>query len=263
MAVWTLARSFSGKSGSDASAPAFAGFYLGWLFQATYIQHQLAYQMVPGVILSLTLLAGAESTLLGERHRGLKGALGLCAFGFIVWCLVCHPLLAPARIKVWSRCWSEGSSAEIRNALTVETDLASPDWVRLDQIETFLRGKHLRNHQLTCYAPSTIHVYRDLDIKPSTRFVLLMPAMGMFQGHRVEIADEVRRSPERYILSDMVLLGVSRPKANRGDHNLSELPPPGRNAPPDYKERYPYIFPPIFRAGRYLVHDRYPMLERS
>jgi len=81
--------------------------------------------------------------------------------------------------------------------------------------------------------------------------------MSMFVGHRAEIADAVKRSPERYILSDLILLGISRRKADRGtSYHLSDLPPPGPNAPPDFKERYPYIFPPMFRAGRYFVHER-------
>ena len=160
-------------------------------------------------------------------------------------------------MNVWLRCWREGSSAQIRNALTVETDPSAPDWVRLGEVEAFLRGRRLRDHQLTCYAPSTIHVYRDLDTKPSTRFILLMPAMSMFVGHRAEIAEEVKRSPERYILSDLVLLGMNREVADRGTgKSLSDLPEPGPDAPPDFAQRYPYIFPAIFRAGRYYVHDK-------
>jgi hypothetical protein len=257
MALWMIVRGFWSARGPDESAVSFAGFYLGWLLQATYLQHQLRYQMVPAVILSLTLVAGAEVTPLGQRHRALRYAVGVSVCGFIVWCLLCHPLLVPARMSVWRRCWSEGSSAEIRNALTVETDPAAPDWVRLGEVEAFLRGRRLRDHQLTCYAPSTVHVYRDLDTKPSTRFILLMPAMSMFVGHRDQIADEVRRSPERYVLSDLILLGISRRKADRGtSYRLSDLPPPGPGAPPDFAQKYPYIYPAIFRAGRYLVHDK-------
>jgi hypothetical protein len=257
IAISTIARRSRAAPLQAQSAAAFAGFYLGWLFQATYLQHQLCYQMVPAVILSLTILAGADLTLLGEPHRTLRRAIGLAVCGFIGWCLLRHPLLAPSRMQIWPRCWSEGSSAQIRNALTCETDPSAPDWVRLGDVEEFLRSKRLRDHQLTCYAPSTIHVYRDLDTIPSTRFILLMPAMSMFAGHRAEIAEEVRRSPERYILSDLVLLGMSREEADRGTSlNLSELPPPGPDAPPDFAQRYPYIFPGIFRAGRYFVHDK-------
>jgi hypothetical protein len=257
IAVRTIARRFLGAPAPDKYMPSFAGFYLGWLFQAAYLQHQLCYQMVPAVILALTLLTGAKITLLGERRRGLRRAVGLCAGGFVAWCLVEHPLLAPARMKAWARCWSEGSSAEVRNILTVETDPSAPDWVRLSEVEAFLRSRRLRDHQLTCYAPSTVHVYRDLDTKPSTRFILLMPAMSMFAGHRAQIAEEVKRSPERYILSDLILLGISREEADRGtSYSLSDMPRPSPDAPPDFAQRYPYIFPPIFRAGRYYVHDK-------
>jgi hypothetical protein len=276
VAGWLVALNFLGRRSTDEAAPtspfhpeggqgrvrgaiepAFVAFYLGWLFQATYLQHQLAYQMVPAVILSLTLLMGARVTLLRQRHWSLRHAAGWCAAGFLGWCLLYHPLLAPARMRVWTKCWSQGSSAEIRNALTVETDPSAPDWVRLAQVETFLRSRRLRDHQLTCYAPSTVHVYRDLDTLPSTRFILLMPAMSMFARHRAEIGEEVRRSPERYILSDLVLLGISREAADRGTSlSVSDLPPPGPDAPPDFAQRYPYIWPGIFRAGRYIVHDK-------
>lgn len=309
--------------------PLLAAVYLAWYAQADFVQRQLIYQLVPGVLLALALLASgrgvvpAISTL--ARHRRLRwlaaawflalatgwvalyaalvpekellkrdqwlggfvavtqlygwfllpgllaaavvctsralsravdGAArlpvvrGLAGLVLLAWAVAQNPLLAPERLAVWDLCWIQGSTPGVRNALTVEQDTAAPDWVALEAVKEYLTQEQVRERELTCYAISSMHLYKEMDLTPSTRFALLWPALLFFHDHKSEIVRELRESPQRFIVGDLVQDGFSRRQA------LGDYPGPfGLPALPErFRRQFPWNERVVFRAGRYLVH---------
>jgi hypothetical protein len=223
-----------------ASRRAFiAALYLGWFFQATYLQRQFPYQQVPAVLLAITLLS--EGPQLVSLPVYILGAVAL----------INHPLLNAAHLRLLPRCWQEGSSADLRDHLTLEKNLAAASWKDLALVGDCLGTKSLRDRELTCYAVSSIHLYGMLDLRPSTRFILLGAAIEMFKGHEEAFTRELLASPERFIVSDLECLDLL------ADESTAIVP--GRPLPmtvyQHYGQSFPFVFPVVFRAGRYLVHE--------
>jgi hypothetical protein len=255
VAVCVRALGRAWPDGAQVERPVLAALYLGWLFQAVFLQHQLPYQMVPPVLLAITFLAGTPA-LRGGTYVWL-GQIALVVA--LAWATASHPLFRPSRLAYWRRCWTEGSSPAIRNGLAVEKDLSAPDWVRLAEVAASLRSRQVGNGELTCYAPSSVHLYVQLGVKPSTRYILIMPAMAMFPNHRGLIQRAIIMSRERYVINDLRLLEMTPAEANEEvpGRPLDFAAPPAR-APPNFREKFPFTFPIVFRAGRYLVHEIHP-----
>lgn len=227
--------------------PELAGCYLGWFFQAHFIQRQTPYQVLPAVLLGWTVLSGAA-----WPRRALLAAV-------VVWSVCCHPLLRPERLAMWRPCWSEGSTPEIRDILTLEEDsFVAPEWKELEQVRSFLKARGVRDQELTCYSLSTVPLYLELGVRPSMRFVLLQTAQEFFPSARPRIVRELADSPQRYVVNDLRQLHLGGRALTREEaaveipgHPLA-LPPA---VPAGVKDFFPFTMPVVFRAGRYLVHE--------
>jgi hypothetical protein len=162
-----------------ANALALLGaFYLGWLVQALCLQRQFPYQLAPTVLLGLSVLLSALSGQLpgsddlADRSSApwpatLRWFAELGVAGFIVWAALMHPLWD--RLEFWGRCWTDAGSPALWNDLALEADEAAPDWVALERTASFLSSKGLRDREVTCYSVSTVALYKQLDLRPSTR----------------------------------------------------------------------------------------------
>jgi hypothetical protein len=267
-AIWRTRRAQGPAARSQALLSA---FYLGWLVQANLLQRQLAYQLLPPVILAIGLLAGlpwpalirltasrahlARPDLLGRHaQRGLRWAVAL---GLVAWLIACHPLFRWQRLELWGRCWREGSTPEIRQLLTLEPgNIYATDWPDLERVKEFLRSQSVNDHQLTCFALTSIPLYMELDLPPSTPFVFLRSAIFFFPGHLRDISNALAASPQRFIVNDLRQAGLTAEQAayEEPGHPLA-LPPPLSQEPPAAFQRYfPWWEPLAFRAGRYVVH---------
>jgi hypothetical protein len=174
---------------------------------------------------------------------------------FLYWVVIQIPLLNPARLEYWPRCWREGSTPLMRNVLTLESDAAAPDWIALEEVKKFLKTRDVRSRELTCYAVSAIHLYKEMELRPSTRFILLWPALIFFPEHRTQIGWELAMSPQRFAVSDLCQEGFTRDEANQGVRGR----PFGLLADPVFQSKtFPWTEPLVFRAGRYLIHRTIP-----
>jgi hypothetical protein len=226
---------------ADAAQALLSAFYLAWLFQADYVQRQFDYQLVPPILLAITVLASAvarasvvprslDCGTVRPAHAHIRWAVLLAAC--LVWPLLQHPLFQPHRLALWPRCWREGSSAELRDLLTLENQKVTPCWRELARVETFLRDQGVADRQLTCYSTSSLPLYTQLHIRPSTRYILLEADVIHFPSRRDEIRQALIASPERYVVSD---------------RREMETPPRGVRL-------FPYSEPVVFEFGRYRVH---------
>jgi hypothetical protein len=246
--VQELRRGARRSPGAESSL-LFAGFYLAWLGQATMLQHMHAYVQVPALLLALTMLAGRVGTLRGTSIRfGAAVAIG----AFLLKATLEHPLLHRDRLVLWSRCWSEVSSADLRNRLALVRSAHSPDWVKLEQVADYLRGLGINDRELTCYHNSTHPLYLTLDLEPSTPFLHFSTWLLFYPSHSEDIRGYLARSRQRYVVSDLhaVMPDAAGAAATIPGQPL-DLPP---EFPKEYRETFPWNEPIVFRSGRYVIH---------
>ncbi len=267
LAVW---RACARRPDEEATARVLlAALYLGWMAQAVLMQKAFDYVHTPLTFLGMAILAG---------HRWCFG------FVYLLWFLVTgllvnvaetyppaepyvraidpasvyvkfekHPLLDGDIIKLWPRCWREGSSPELRDRLGQYTDIhCGTKWQELEAVAAYLRPLGLGDGELNCWHDSTHPLYLLLDLKPATRYMHYGTVFAI-RPKRAEIVAAVRDSPQKYVVSDLLRTtydrgAVYRPESWRpGDPLPVWLPAAER-------ERFPWNQPVVFRSGRYVVH---------
>jgi hypothetical protein len=240
-----------------------AGFYLAWLGQANYLQYGYLYHLAPTFLLALAVVAGRR-WLPGDSPLGWA-ILG----GFLLLAAARHPLLDFGRTALWARCCREGNSPELQNRLALTTEPRRPDWVALARAAAFLKGRGVRDGELTCYSFGTTPLYLQLGVRPSTRFVSGIEDMIAGSPHRRDLVRaELAASRQRFVVTDLPFLkadlegaGLLRARTADGD-GLGDAPTLAPDFPEAVRRRYPWSEPIIFRAGPYLVHRDTGSLRR-
>jgi hypothetical protein len=224
-----------------------AAFYLGWLIQATYLQYQADYHLVPATMLALVLtVMWLRRYLPGQRDCLVPAGLTVAALAI----LATQPVLRPRRLALWNRCWREAGSAELKDALKLAP---GPTWSDLERVTNYLRDQNVGDGDVLGYDFTTTPVVRDLGIRPASRFLYPATYMFMFSSKRSQLLGELQAGPQRYILTDAEDLGLSPDQAReqRPGEPLA-LPPSTR---PHLPQRWPFTERIVFRAGRYFVHE--------
>jgi hypothetical protein len=291
-AALAIFRAFrKGPSKEPTAEALLSAFYIAWWIQANYLQRQYDYHLAPSVFLALAFLAGQA------QRVAPKFALAFALPALALWAAIYHPLF-DGRLVLWAQCCREGSTPAMRDALTLVRDSAAPRWiderapshlrnqrlrdrevadydpptlsvaprwVDLERVASYLRQQGVRDRELTCYDLSTLPLYLELNVEPSTRFVMLYAIVTMFNTHWAELAEEVKASPQRFIVTDLQALpGVTAEKAAqvRPGQPLA-LPPdmPSHFGASPLGNLYPWSEPVVFRAGRYFVHRFRPEEE--
>ncbi len=261
----------SASEQSAASRAILAALYLAWFAQAVLVQKAFDYVHVPLLLLAMALIAS---------HRWSFG------FVYLVWFIVVgvlvnvaeanpgarpiiraidpktsylkfekHPLANWEVVKLWPRCWGEGSSPELRDKLGQYTDIhCGTRWRELNDVAGYLRtvDPPLGPGELNCWHDGTHPLYLMLDLEPATRYMHYGTAFGI-KSKREIIAREVAVSRQRYVVSDL--------QRTRWDRNASYDPASWRLGdplpvwlPPNERRKFPWNQPVVFRSGRYVVH---------
>ena len=166
-----------------------------------------------------------------------------------------HPLANRQIVELWPRCWTEGGSPELRDRLGQYTNIhCGTRWEELEAVADYLRkvDPPLGPGELNCWHDSTHPLYLMLDLDPATRYMHYGTVFGI-KSKRELIADAVRTSPQRYVVSDLLRTtrdasAVYDPQSWRGGDPLPVW------LPPNEREKFPWNQPIVFRAGRYVVH---------
>jgi hypothetical protein len=229
-----------------------ASLYLGWVVQGNFLQYQYEYHMAPCVLLAVTVLAGWVGMRLPLPRRSVA-FIGLLLFGSLF-----QPAFAPSRLALWGRCWQEGSSPELRDRLALWDSIpfARTEWQHLEEVKTFLRGRQVADGDLMCYHLSSVPLYPELGLKPSTRFIFASSHTFQFVAHREGIQRELRAGSQRYIVTDLREMAASLQGSS-----AEPLPAPVvqlTDLLPLAASQYPYTEPVVFQAGCYLVHAVWP-----
>jgi hypothetical protein len=224
-------------SGAGTIRPALlAAFYLGWAGQAWFLQAPFEYIHLPAVLLGIAVVTSASFT---SRPAVLRFAIPAFCLGSVA---LFSPLANPHRLAVWGRCWTEGSSARVRDRLSVKKHVA---WEDFERIADHLRSLDVKDGELTCYTAELCPLWLELNLRPSTRFVYLQNALLIFPSHQADIYRELGRSRQRYIVT-----AVSGLPPTAAEGSGQELPA----LPAALRAKYPWSQPVIYRAGPYLVH---------
>lgn len=221
-----------------------AVFYFGWLVQAFALQHLFDYIHAPGVLLAILACVTAASV----RPHLSRGQV-VAGVAFLLVALVCSPALRWSRLRCWPECFRQGSSAEVRDRLSL---MQFPKWRELEQVAGFLRERGVRDGEVCCFPNSTIHLYEQLGIRPPTRYVYVENTLVFFPERREMLRAALAAAAPRYAITDLVAAGV-RPEdvvPISPKLNSSAVPHPGVTP----ERVFPWEFPIVFRAGRYAIH---------
>jgi hypothetical protein len=223
-----------------------AAFYLGWFFQANYVQRQFEYHLTPALLLAWALV-------LGWGWMRLPRVAAASAVGAAVIALVLlHPLLKAERLAVWVDCWVSADSDRLEDTLADKELPGGTAWQDLRVVSRFLREQLVRDREVTCWHFSAIPLLMDLDLEPSCQFLYPGNDLVLVPGFRETILNEVMHSPQRFVVLDLRMLGFTdedcRQKLTRvpelvgafrpvtvfhaGCYLLLELPPGGAGAGP-------------------------------
>jgi hypothetical protein len=222
-----------------------AAFYLGWMMQVMLLQHPLLYIHASGVLIAVAIAADAVVRRLQTRHqyRTLFGA----GVAFVV---LTSPALQLDRLGNW---WN---SLRLGPAETVQDSLQRSrivDHTQLRPVVEFLRGQGLQDGELTVYSGYLVGLYRQLDLAPSTRFVLLDVEARVFPSRAEEIANELDRSPQRFVVTNLLESGCNPDELSDKVQSLAPQLPDG--FPAEHLAEFPFNQRLVFRSGPYLVHE--------
>ena len=244
VAGWVLWRHRSRALSSAGPEPPvssvlLAGFYLGWVLQAAYLQARPhAYALSSAVLIAVPLIAAVvrppRSWVIGRQ---------LVAAGFAVVAALVHPLSDTDRVGLWSRAAAFERDPGLRNHLSLHGERSPrPDWAALDHVARFLRAHAVRDGDVVCFNDSTHPLYLELGIAPPVRYMQFNLVRDVFRDQRETVRRELASAGARFVVSDLVAIDIP-PNAS-----VALLADPWVNL-------YPWNQPIVFRAGRYLVHE--------
>jgi hypothetical protein len=246
LALGLVARALLGRSGPDAAGagdgprlPLLAAFYLGWFFQANFVQVQFEYHVVPALLLAWALVLGWLGQIL--PRLSLAVALPAAVLGMAAW----HPLLTADRLALWAECWASGGSDRLKDALAVNFWGGRTSWRELRGVILHLRELGARDREVTCWHFSTIPVYTEMGLEPSNRFIFPGGRLGHFPSFRRTILGETMNSPQRYVVMDLAELNVPEGKYRQG---MTFTP----------RMFVPFRPRAVYHSGRYVVLELAP-----
>ena len=219
-----------------------AALYLGWMAQILLLQHPFAYVHLPGVVLATALVFSYRPPQSAKLVVGMSAA----CFGFLVW--TSSTAVNPGRLALWRECLASGPTAAVRSRIQIESQ---PDWRHLQPVIEFLPTQNLQDGELTAYSGGLIHLYPELGLAPSTRYVYLDVLARLFPSRAAEIHSALDNSKQRFVVSNLREAGLS-------EKRIAAPADPDTLLPPDLPEsrlaEFPLTQPVVFRSGPYLVH---------
>jgi hypothetical protein len=239
---------------SSAALPLLAAFYVGWLVQSAFVQSEFDYHVAPTLMLAIVFVAA----MLASRPTSRWGCAGV-VLGVLA--TVCQPAIAPSRLVLWGRCWSEANSPGLRDrlALRPDDDFAT-SWQDLAEVAAFLKDRDVSDSELICYDGPAIPLYLQLGVRPGTRFLYPSTFIAFFPGLREAIRTELSETPCRYVVTDMQTSAAyeDQERCQAADTDLTGSPVTSS----DMARRFPHSEPEVFRAGRYVVHEVRPRVRK-
>jgi hypothetical protein len=250
VAFYRIARTTFGGTPPIAAAPVragaalFAAFYLGWFFQANYLQLLFEYQALPALLLAWCVVVGE---LYSVAPRVIVAAI---LPAMVLALVVRHPLLRADRRALWAECWRTGDSDRLKDAFSLNWGDGHTTWEDLRGAIRYLKAQGAGDHEVTCWHFSAIPVYTELGIEPSNRFVFPGTRMIYFPTYKDLMREETMNSPQRFVVLDLM-------PANGPTFNFHQHLAFGPGAFPAFKPRS------VWHSGRYVVLELAPRADHD
>ncbi|MGH7202717.1 MAG: hypothetical protein ACREJB_19075 [Planctomycetaceae bacterium] len=228
-----------------ARAALLSALYLGWVFEAHCLQHLFDYAHVPGTMLGVALAA-----LHWPRRPETRRFAGLCLAAGVVVAALTSPATQPRRLAWWPVCLTEGSTYEVRAALQI---VPVPNWNDLEPVIAFLEKQDPADGELTAYNVFLIHLYPELELRPSTRYAFLNILIIVFKDRSETIQAALEQSRQRFVVSSLIEDGMSARDLDAVDPADPPRLPPA--FPRERLSQFPYNQRLVFRSGQYVVHE--------
>ncbi|QDU36521.1 hypothetical protein Mal4_08070 [Maioricimonas rarisocia] len=246
--LWQVAQTLKQPRGTVRQQTLAAGLlgaaYLGWLFQAHFLQHLFDYAHVPGTLLAIAVMANAWPARV--EYAPLAR---VAATGFALLAIAITPATDPDRLAWWGTCLREGSTPRVRTALQ---RVPLPDWQELQPVIEFLEEQDLKDGELTAYNVFLIHLYPELGVRPSTRYAFLDVLTRIFSNRSDLIHEALSESNQRFVVSSLLENGMHPDDIEAAGEVISRSLPPA--FPQEHLHEFPYNQPLVFRSGQYVVH---------
>jgi len=250
LAVWVAGRAVASFRRNDASAsvdrvPALlAALYLGWMIQAHFLQHPFHYCHTPTVILAAALLAACW-----PREWPQRRAANFAFAASLTFAVTIAPAFDPQRLAWWPDCITRGAQPDVKCALHHRN---LPNWVELQPVVDFLKTQNLKDGELTAYNVFLVHLYPEVGVRPSTRYVFLDVLLQVFHAHEDQIHEALARSGQRFVVCSLLENGMTAEAiAAEGTGLHTSLP---AAFPNERAAEFPYCLPLVFRSGQYVVY---------
>jgi hypothetical protein len=215
--VWRRRPTIPGRHGDGGRLALLAAFYLGWFFQANYLQRQFEYHLTPALLLAWAVVLGWGWLCLPRLAAGI--AVGAAVLGLVL----LHPVLKAERLAIWADCWVSADSDRLRDTLATKELPGGTSWQDLRVVIEFLRQQGARNREVTCWHFSAIPLLMELDLDPSCRFLYPGNDLPLVPAFRDTILNEVMHSPQRFVVIDLRMLGFSDEKCRQQLEGLPDL----------------------------------------
>ena len=213
-------------------------FYGGWLIQSVGLQHAMDYIHAPAMVLGILLLFRIAQSW-PANTRGEPRTAGLNPV-FPIVCTICllvvttNPFFQLSRLSLWRQCMTDGSTAEVRSHLAHGN---FPDWQHLDRVRIWLQSQNIKDGDLTCFNVHSVHLFRELDVQPATRYWAVGILQDLFPGRAQSITSRIRDSQTRFFVTE-----------ERESRYGREQIPVG----------FPWNHPVAFQSGTYRIHELKP-----
>lgn len=219
--------------------------FVGWCVQAGFLQHLFDYVFAPVFLLAILLSCVTTARETGAFRWGLQAALAL---------VLCWVGISPAmrwdRVRCWSICWQRELSPAQRDQLAL---LPNPVRDDLAQVASFLQRANVSDRDVCFYNSDFVSLYRQLGLLPPVRYTYFFETMQFFPEKRNDLLEELQQQSHRYVVTDLVSVGMPRRDAEAVGPAGPHAPPPAyRRAPINV---YPWSCPVVYRAGTYLIHQ--------
>ncbi len=232
-----------------------AALYLGWLAQLLFLQKPFEYAHLPPTLLAMAVVA-CRGWCIGFAYLIWFAALGaIMQFTHVPLHLEPHRLTQAGVMQLWPRCCREGSSPELRDRLgQFQNTIWDTNWEELRDVAAYLRAvEHPPGPgELNCWHDTTHPLYLMLNLDPATRYMHYGTVFGI-RDKRPVIAEEVRASRQRYVVSDLIRTTPDSEKVYDPASWRASDPLPIW-LPASERQKFPWNQPVVFRSGRYVVH---------
>ena len=223
--IWNCRSVFPGDTDRTSdNTGTLAALYMGWLVQSLALQHAMDYIHVPAIVLGILVLSSYRWNLSIAPRRGV-------VVTFLLLAALASPILRPQRLSQWANCWKSGSTHEVKSQLALGN---FPQWNELNRVREFLRDQNLSDGELTCLNVHSVHLFRELNVQPATRYWSVSILQELFPSRARQIERTVRESGTRFIVTEAMESGMNGRQVN--------------------VSTYPWNLPVVFEAGGYRVH---------